>query len=311
MTIGISGILHVGKEALFAQQAGVGVTAHNIANVNTPGYSKQNPLIRQLDPQMIGGVFFGRGAQLETVYKSYDSFLNNTIVLEKGILGQWEAKETFMLQAETVFNETNGEGLANRFNEFWDAWQDLAVHPEGIPERTVLQSVGQSIANNFLNMSLDLERVRADANDRIAGTVSTINRLAREISVLNKEILGSQTSKANANDLTDQRSLKIEEMSELIDVNVIEEGDGEVTVLTSSGKLLVSENLSWELSVQTDPNLNDYYSIIHVDKELVDDITNDIKGGSLRGLLDVRDTIIPKYIDNLDVLAATFISEVN
>ncbi|MCP4716016.1 MAG: flagellar hook-associated protein FlgK [Deltaproteobacteria bacterium] len=311
MSIGIFGTLHVVKEGLFTQQSAVGVTAHNIANVNTPGFSRQNPGIQARDAQILGGVYFGRGAELDSIYKSYDQYLNRTITIEKSILGRWETQETYLMQTETIFNETNGNGINQMLNEFWDAWQDLADNPEGRPERAILQTGGENIARQFARMSTGLNQVRSDANNRMASTIEIINSLSAEIADLNGQVQGTLTQRANANDLTDARDLKIDEISSYMDVTVINESDGQVTLLTGAGKLLVSENLSWDLAVQANPDNANLYDIYHVDKDLTANITDDISEGSLRGLLYVRDIVIPDYIDQLNQLAASLAIEVN
>jgi len=309
--IGIFGTLQIAKEGLFVQQSSVSVTSHNLANVNTEGYSRQQPVISTIDPQLIGGIYFGRGARLTAITKSYDKFLNNSIMLEKNILGQWKAKETHMSRLETVVNESGENGLNARFTEFWNAWHDVADNPTGIAERAVLQRAGQSLANAFQNMYRNLEQVQTDANNSVVNTIASINRLAQEIAGLNAQILGTETQGGNANDLTDARALKLEELSELIDIRMLESSNGQITVLTSFGKPLVADNVSWELAAKVDENRNNNYAVYFVDKSSTLDITDKITGGKLKGILEIRDTLVPSYLERLNTLAATLIAEVN
>ncbi len=312
MGVGIFGALHVGKEALLTQQSAVSVTSHNLANVNTPGYSRQKAVIEPIDPQRVSGLYFGRGAEITAITKSYDKFLNNTIMLETSILGRWDIKDTYMNQAESIFNETSELGLNNMMNEFWAAWQDLADHPEGIAERVILQTQGDSIAKTFQSMMANLEDIRADANNRISDVVNTINTLTDEIAELNGQVLGTNAASSGANDITDQRQLKIEELAQYIDITVIEEADSQVTILTSaSGKPLVAENLSWDMAIATDPERDNLFAIMYVEGDTQKDITDKINGGQLNGLLEIRDTIIPSYLDQMNQLAATMVAEVN
>lgn len=309
--IGIFGTLQIAKEGLFVQQSSVSVTSHNLANVNTPGYSRQHPVISTIDPQLIGGIYFGRGARLTAITKSYDKFLNNSIMLEKNVLGGWQAQQTHMSRIETVFNESGDNGINALLTEFWNAWHDLADNPTGIAERAVVQRAGQSLANAIQRKYADLELVQTDANNSIVTTVATVNRLAREIAQLNGQILGTETQGGNANDLTDARSRKLDELSELIDIRVLEAPDGQITVLTSFGKPLVAENLYWSLAAKVDERRNNLYAIHFVDKETTLDITDKIAGGKLKGLLEVRDKLVPTYMDQLNQLAASLVTEVN
>ncbi len=311
MSIGIYGTLHVAKEALFAQQSGVGVTSHNLANAHTQGYSRQRPVIETMSPQMIGGMYFGRGARLESITKSYDKFLNSNIALEKNMLGRWNAKETYLKRAESLFNESSEVGINKKMNRFWNAWEDLANHPEGIPERSILQNMGTDITSTFRSIAKELEDIRLDANNRIETVIKTVNRLSREIAELNEQILGTETQGANANDLTDQRTRRFEELSEIIDVRAIESGDGKITVMTGAGKPLVAENISFNLSVEADEARNNFYAIYFNQGSEQVDITDKITGGTLKGLLEIRDDTVAKYLNQLDLLASSFMTEVN
>jgi len=309
--IGIFGTLHIAKEGLYVQQSSVAVTAHNLANVNTPGYSRQSPVVETMDPQVIGGIYFGRGAALGTITKSYDAFLNNNIMLEMNLLGQWEIKESLLSQAETIFNESGDTGLNAMMNEFWQAWQDLADHPEGLGERAVLQQAGQTIASTFQRMAGDLDRIQSDANNNIVSVIDTINQLNEEIASLNNQIAGTLAGRGNANDLTDRRSYMVEQLSKLIDIRSLEQSNGQITVLTSFGKPLVAESRSWSLSAVAEEARGDLYSVYYNDGENTLDITENVAGGSLKGLLEIRDEIIPAYMDKMDTLASSLITEVN
>ena len=216
-----------------------------------------------------------------------------------------------MSRLETVFNETGDNGINALLTQFWNAWHDLADNPSGIAERAVVQRAGQSLANAIRRKYADLELVQTDANRSIVTTIATVNRLAREIAQLNGHILGTETQGGNANDLTDTRSRKLEELSELIDIRVLEAQDGQITVLTSFGKPLVAETLYWSLTAKVDEQRNNLYAIHFVDKDITLDITDKIAGGKLKGLLEVRDRLVPTYMDKLNQLASSFITEVN
>jgi flagellar hook-associated protein 1 FlgK len=311
MGVGIFGTLQIAKEALLTNQSSIAVTSNNIANVNTPGYSRQSPVIETWEAQKVGGLVFGRGSRIGAITKSYDQFINNSIVAEKSVLGWWQSKESSMSQIETVFNESSGIGVNMLLNNFWNSWHDVADSPETPTERGVLQADGQSLSSKFNKMVFDLKNVQSDANDRIINTVEKINNLSMEIADLNARILGQEGQRGNANSLTDQRSLKTEELSQLIDVQVLFQNNNQVTILTVSGQPLVADNESWELKAEINPENSNFYSIKHVAKGITRDLTNKIKGGELKGLLEIRDETVPEYIEKLDYMAATLISEVN
>jgi len=311
MTIGIFGTLQIAKEALYTNQTSIAVTSNNIANVNTPGYSRQSPVIETWDSQTVGGLVFGRGAKVTDITKSYDQFINNSIIAEKSVLGWWEAKESSMSQVESVFNESNGRGINELLNDFWNTWNDIADSPESMAERTIMQADGQSLSAKFNKMVFDLESIQNDANQRVANVIDQINNITNEIASFNNQILSEEAQGSNANSLTDERSLRVEELSTLIDVQVLNQSNNQLTILTVSGQALVADNESWDLAVQIDPDNSNFYSIQHVDKGITRDLTNRIQGGELKGLLEIRDTTVPAYLDKLDFLAASLITEIN
>ncbi len=135
-------------------------------------------------------------------------------------------------------------GVNELLNDFWNSWHDVADSPESQVERAVLQADGQTLSSKFNKMAFDLKKVQSDANDRIINTVEKINNLSMEIADLNARILGQEAQGGNANSLTDQRSLKTEELSQLIGVQVLFQNNNQVTILTVSGHALVADNES-------------------------------------------------------------------
>lgn len=309
--MGLSSALNICKDALSTAQSALGVTSNNIANVNTTGYSRQSPVIETKGSQLLGGISFGTGVELTAITKSYDQFLNINIAMSKSELGSLDVQDSYLTQIEQLFTESEDVGLDAALSDFWNAWQDLADNPEGSAERAVVQSTGESLAATISSKATSLEAIQSDANDEIASVVSSINELTTEIASLNKQIVSAEAGGASANDLTDQRTLKIEELAELTDITVLDGANGQTTILTSSGKPLVLENVSWNMEVQADAERNGLYAITLSDGKTSVDITDSISGGKLSGLLEIRDTIIPAYSDKLDVLASTLVTEVN
>lgn len=311
MGVGIFGTLQIAKESLFTNQTSISVTSNNIANVNTPGYSRQSPQIETWEAQRVGGLVFGRGSRVADITKSYDQFINNSIISEKSVLGWWESKESSMSQIETIFNESTGVGVNKLLNDFWNSWHDVADSPELLAERGNLQADGQTLSSKFNKMLVDLKNVQNNANNQIPNTVEEINILTKEIANLNNRILGQESSGGNANSMTDERSLKTEELSQLIGLQVLVQNNNQYTILTVTGQALVVDNESWELKAQIDPENSNYYSIKHIQDGIERDLTNKTTSGKLKGLLEIRDETVPEYIEKLDFMAATLIAEVN
>jgi flagellar hook-associated protein 1 FlgK len=304
------GILSIAGKALMTQQQAISVTSHNIANVNTPGYSRQKlrmatgiPLESAIGP-MGSGV---TGTQIERVY---DRFLGVQINNENQALGRWEAHKDAVEMLEMLLNETDGSGLNQAMSEFWSAWQALTNNPSGQTERQNLVTRSQMLATTFNRLNSDITQSQQDLDLTIQASVEDINRLSEQIADLNQKIISSEAGTLSANDYRDQRALAIQELSKLIAVNTAEDTNGAVSVFVANGEPLVAGSMFWQLSTET--NAAGLQDVVWVDDAgNTTNITSDISGGKLRGWLEVRDGVIPDYLNRLDTLAQALIAEVN
>jgi flagellar hook-associated protein 1 len=306
----ILGLLDIGRGALLAHQKAISITGHNIANVNTPGYSRQRVnLATSLGLTSASGQM-GSGVRVSDIQRIYDQFLGSQINTESYNLGKWEAQKSSLERVEIIFDETTGFGLNQAMGDFWNAWQDLANNPEGHTERQVLVAKSEIMAEAFNKISSDLNQQQNDIDSSIEGAVIEINTIAGQISDLNIKISDIEKSGQSANDLRDERDLLLKELSSMIDISSFEGDDGQVTVLVGNGRPLVQPPYSLSLSTVT--NASGHEDVVWVDRDGNSvDITNDISGGKLKGWLEVRDVKIEDYKTRLDDLASSIITEVN
>ena len=306
----ILGLLDIGRGALLAHQNAISITGHNIANVNTPGYSRQRVnLATSLGLTSASGQM-GAGVRVSDIQRIYDQFLGSQINTESYNLGKWEAQKSSLERVEIIFDETTGFGLNQAMGDFWNAWQDLANNPEGHTERQVLVAKSEIMAEAFNKISSDLNQQQNDIDSSIEGAVIEINTIAGQISDLNIKISDIEKSGQSANDLRDERDLLLKELSSMIDISSFEGDDGQVTVLVGNGRPLVQPPYSLSLSTVT--NASGHEDVVWVDRDGNSvDITNDISGGKLKGWLEVRDVKIEDYKTRLDDLASSIITEVN
>jgi len=306
----INAIMSLAGQALMTQQQAISVTSHNIANVNTPGYSRQRLIMTTNTPldSSIGPM--GNGVGGEAIERIYDRFLNAQISNESQGLGRWDAQKDAVELVEMIFNEAGGSGLSQAMSKFWDAWQSLTIDPDGTDERQVLLTTSQVLAATFNQLDSDLSQSQQDLDLAIQGTVADINRLSEQLSDLNAKIISSEVGSLSANDYRDQRDLVLKELSELIDVNAFEDSNGALSVLVANGRPLVTAGEFWQLSTET--NAAGLQDVVWVDDAgNTANITPDISGGKLKGSIEVRDVIIPDYMTRLDTLAGTLRTDVN
>ena len=296
--------------ALLTQQRAIDVTGHNIANVNTPGYSRQRVNMETNEPVSSLPGQIGTGVRAAEIQRIYDRFLGAQINDENQNLGSWEAQRSSLERVEINFDESSGYGLNRAMSEFWNAWQDLANNPSDYAGRAVLLANSETLTTTFNDIYSNLEQIQKDIDISIVGTIKEINSIAERIAGLNQKIAVAEVGGQNANDHRDSRDLLLKELSLMININSFENSDGKVTVLTAGGRPLVENISSWNLSTQA--KASGLQDIVWIDSDgnpVV--ITDSISGGKLKGWLEVGDVIIPDYLSKLDDLAAGIIQEVN
>jgi flagellar hook-associated protein 1 FlgK len=307
----IYGLLSVGRVALATQQKAIDVTGNNIANVNTPGYSRQRLNMESTDPVRYGTGQMSSGVRAnKKIDRMYDQFLGTQINNENQTLGKWEAQKNSLEKVEMIFNEASGNGLNQAMGDFWNAWQDLANNPSGHVERVELLARSQTMAGMFNETASDLEQTGKDMDTNIKGTVDEINLLAKEIADLNEKILKAEVGWHSANEFREQRDLVLKDLSGFIDINSFEDNQGHMTVLTGGGHPLVEGFSSYELT--TEINAGGHYNVEWIDSNgNKTDISGNISGGKLKGWIETRDVAAPDYLDRMDSLAASIMTEVN
>jgi flagellar hook-associated protein 1 FlgK len=306
----IYGVLSIGSKALSAQQKGIYVTGNNIANINTPGYSRQRLNMASDFPvdSSIGPV--GTGVRAIEVERIYQRFLGVQINNETQSLGRWEANKDMLERVEMISDESGGYGLSQVMSDFWNAWQDLSNNPSGPVERSVLVAKSETLAATFSQNYQDLQTVQTDIDTMIKGNVDEINQLAEKIGSLNQKIVQMEAGGDTANDYRDQRDQLLNDLSEMIDINSFENANGGVTVSVGSGQPLVEGTNVYRLSTQV--NASGHQNIVWVDAaDNTVDITDSISGGKMKGWLNARDLDIRNYLNRLDTLAQGLMEEVN
>lgn len=308
----IYGMFNVARTALITQQKALDVTANNIANVNTEGYSRQRVNLEQNEPVRYEGGTLSTGVQARReIQRVYDRFLNAQISEAESEAGRWDAQLETLEKAELMFDEISGYGLNDALAQFFNSWQELANNPDGHTERATLIADTQNLTEVFNALYEGLTDVQADSDLSITGTVEDINALSSEIADLNLRIAEIEVGGFSANEFRDERDLKLKELSALIDVNSFEDADGYLTITTAGGNTLVDRASSWELTTNNNPasGFQDVYWKSSAGTEK--NITSDISTGKLKGWLEARDTLIPDYLTQLNDIAGSLITEVN
>ncbi len=306
----INGLMNIGQSALLTQQKAIDITGNNIANVNTPGYSRQRLVIQQNSPvraddlTMSTGVTADRGIQ-----RIYDQFLGAQLNGEHENLGRWEAQENALEKTQLLFDEASGMGLSSAMSEYWNAWQALSNNPQGIAERSSLLSAGQHLSTTFNQIYNNIGKLQENIDSHVDQIVSEINQITSQIADLNTKIMQVESNGHNANDYRDERDQLVFNLSKMVDINSFEDGSGSVSVMVGNGRPLVEAGRTWNLTTVNNGGVQDIHWQNH--DLTTADITTQINSGELRGWVEARDVMLPNYLTELDTLANNIMTEVN
>jgi flagellar hook-associated protein 1 FlgK len=304
---GIGTVLDIATSALNAQQQGMSVAAHNIANVNTEGYSRQSPVFESKQPVLYAGLIMGRGVDVDQVAQSSDRFIENRLMQEKSNLSSSSEMEKYMQVLEGYFNENSDTGISTMLSDFWNGWYDISNNPSGSAERNSLYENSTLLAEQFNALGSDLTQVKSDLTNAVSSGIESINTITQEIAQLNDQIVGMEAENT-ANDLRDKRNALVSELNEYLDVKTFDQSNGSLTIVSAKGCTLVQGSSNYELEMGG----TNGDSVIWQDSSGRDvDITNYISNGKLGGWLDMRDEVVGKYQLDLDALSKEFIWSVN
>ncbi len=268
------------SSALRAFQRGLDVVGHNIANVNTPGYTRQITTFRTAAPSDLyasrGLTALGNGVQVDTIASARDLVLQMQAAANQGAYGRSAAYADALAQIEGVYGEPSDNGISAALSQLFDAFSALGSNPGEPATRLQVRNAAETLTSRIRTAYSEMDRIGAHVTASATEVMERVDVLSKEVAKLNKEIARFSTSSSRPNDLLDQRDLMLEEMSSLIGANWREQKDGSVTVY-AGGAILVEGYSARALPSTIDP----------VGGTLTDGvITIPIRSGQLAGHLD-------------------------
>lgn len=307
--MGLSAAMEIGKAGLTIYRVASEVTSENIANVNTPGYSRQRVVLESAPPTTHNGFPIGTGVRIASVERYYDGLLQQQLVTAQTKLGYDTTKSTVLQQIEPTFNEIANDGLGAAVSNFFGAWQDLTLNPAGSSERQAVLSRARILQDTFRSVSTTLTDTINTQNASLVPLTDSINNTLQHIAELNSQIRTTELVSGNANEIRDQRDQLIRDLSGKIGLTFTENSDGSTDVFfADGGAALVTGEMAGSFSLVPSGSVYDVYVTPAGGGAAA--LVNPTKG-VLGATLALRDTIIPDYLAQVDALAATITSEVN
>jgi len=340
--------LEVAKRGMFTQQSALYVTGHNIANANTPGYSRQRvnfvqtepyPAASMNRPQIPGQM--GTGVTAGSIERIREHFLDYQYRSEANKLGYWNTRSDAIAKMEDIMNEPSEYGLGKVMTQFWESLEDLSVNPENEGARAVVRQRGIAVAESFNYLYNSLAQIRADLGKQIKTDLLEINSILKQINDLNDQIKAIEPNGYLPNDLYDKRDALVDELSKFFNVKVnkissggnsldIAEGIYEISLVNRDGSTvnLVTQDgystFSVVPSISGDPtNPDGYISDIQIEDALgvISTVSPDnLAVGRVRALIESygygpdQDNVkgyYPDMLANLDKMAYSFAAMFN
>jgi flagellar hook-associated protein 1 len=306
--------LNIAKNALAAQTQVLNVTAHNVSNANTPGYSKQTVELASVGNAAMGSLrssselSSGSGVEAKAITRSrftlYDTLYRN----QNQSYNYMSKSDDLLSQVELLFNEPSDQGFSTVLNSFFNGWQDLAADPQNMAARQSLKSTAQELADQMHRINSQLLTMRQDIDNEISAIPPTLNQIAGQIANLNSSIRLAEIQGNSANDLRDRRDSLIDELSQYAEVGAVEQKDGTVTV-TLGAKVIVEHEKATELFAVS--SATDQRGIQKTVIRAADGTEYSPTQGKLGALINFRDTTVTGILDKFDTLAESLVRTIN
>ncbi len=287
-------ILNTAVSGLLSHQRALSTTSHNIANVNTPGYSRQTVSFDTNSPSFFGGNYFGNGVRIDSVQRAYDQFLTREVRDTTSSQARAAMLADLAGYIDDVLADPTG-GISPMMADFFASVQDLADDPASSSVRYALLGTAETLVGRFQSIDTRFEELSRNTSDAIESTVEEINSLVarvRDINIALNDIASSASTSQQSADLLDQRDALLDELALKVDISVVDEGENNLSIFIGNGQAMLTGTDAFSLSAQADiaDPANDviaYNGLI-----TVFDISANLTGGELGGLLEFRDQVL-------------------
>lgn len=247
----MAGLMSLGTRAMFANYATLQTIGNNIANANTPGYSRQQVELGTAGGQSTGAGFFGQGVSVQTVTRASDAFLTRDAAMSKSQAARDAARLEQLERLEKVF-PTGESGLGYAAGDLLNAFVDVANRPQDASARQVVLARAEELASRFRAADSQLDALQSGVTEDVKNSVTVVNTLAKRVADINRQIASAQGSGHAPNDLLDQRDQLISEIGSYVQVTTIEADDGSLGVFIGGGQRLVLGSNAQQLKVVPD-----------------------------------------------------------
>jgi len=310
----ITQALRTAQSGLLVNQQALNTVSNNISNVNTPGYSKK---VITFENVAVAGV--PAGVKISSVSRKIDEGLLKSLRIEFGELATLTEKTEYYARMQELFGSPgDNTSLSHTLEELGEAAELLAVSPDKALEAAEFVRRAVDVTNQLQSMSETIQELRLQADNAISDEISEINTITAQIDQLNDDIISNGTVGRDVTDLQDQRDLQIDKLAAIVDIRYFFRSDGDAVVFTTAGRTLVdtvpptlSHTAASSITPTTTHAEGDITGIFVGTAVASNDITNEVREGKLKALIDLRDELLPNLQSQIDEFAAELRDAVN
>ncbi len=303
-------MLSIGKKALTATEKNLEVTAHNISNANTEGYSRQRVIQESSIPVSDAHGFYGTGVDVVRLERMRDLHLDTEFRKLNSNTGYWDSMSSNLNHLEKSILETSEYGISSMINNFFSKWEALANNPYSEVHRNDVIDATSQMTDSFKNLYNSIEESRESLKFTLQDTANRINDISEELASLSNQISQNRNSNTPANDYLDKFDLLIDELSQYGNVQVHQRDNGTISVYFGTDELVrnnVSNKLVFTESTNLETNEQETYLIWSNTRSKI----SGLDSGSIKAIYDLRDIVLPEYMSQLDNLAVQLTEEIN
>ncbi|KJU82230.1 flagellar hook-associated protein FlgK [Candidatus Magnetobacterium bavaricum] len=304
----VTALFDIARSAIMTNRTALEVTANNIANVNTPDYSRQDAILQISSPLMTSVGEIGRGVDIADIKRRYDKFIETQLIYEKSNMGRSAMMDDTYSKLEDALNEQTGVGLGGVITDLFNAWQEIATNPGASAQRNLLLTKATELVDKSKEIEKRLTDLAASVDKEIPSVVDNINKLADTIAQLNLKIAETEAGSTHeANNLRDQRTGALKELAELVKFDSFDDEFGRTNVIVGQ-RNIVSGNIVHPMQGTKTADGKFTVSVGGID------VTDKVTNGRLGALLELKNSDqsgLPFALSNMRRIVGSITNEVN
>jgi flagellar hook-associated protein 1 FlgK len=306
-----SGLLSIGNSGLSAAYTALETTGNNIANANTPGYSRQIVQFAAQVSANLSGNYIGQGVAVASVTRAYNELLTRQVDSAQAAASQTDTRATLLNQVNNLFASTTS-GLGAAVNQFFSQVQTLTQQPSNVAVRQSMLASAQQMAATFSDAYGQLQQMQQGANQQIGQEISTVNSTTKQIAKLNDQIALATAIGGSPNDLLDQRDQAIQTLNKSIGITTLRQSDGSLNVFLADGQPLVVGDQVTQMATSTDPTNQQNITVgTKAGNSIIPFPASSSAGGNIGALMQFSQQDVPSVENQIGRLATVISSQFN